>query len=88
MPTNPAKAQELSKTLRISFGALSDSLAKQIRDQDLEIDPTKCGHLQLDIDAVNRLRIRGALTDSEAHKVHKRLMKSITNAVQEGRINA
>src|SRR5690606_37308260 len=74
--------ERMSQQFGVSFGALAEPLARQIEDQGLAIDPTKCEHLQLDIHAANRLFVRGALSDSEYDKVRRRLMKKIIHAIE------
>lgn len=55
----------------IIFGAMVPSLKEQgIRAKNLE-------HYQLDADTITRLNLRGVLTDSEALKARKRIIKAL-----------
>ena len=65
------------KKLSISFGAFADQIIKQLTVQSYDAPASKIAHFQQDADAICRLRIRGVLTDGEAHKANGRLFKMI-----------
>lgn len=68
--------------IEISFGALAEPLADQLRQQGLLIGREKCSRFQSDMDASARLSVRGLLSDSEATKVRRRLLKAILSEVE------
>lgn len=70
------------KTLALTFGAMSDPLIKQLRKQKFLFDEDTVDHFQKDIDAFNRLRIRGYLTTSETKNVNDKLFKKITQHLE------
>lgn len=53
----------------VYFGALCTSISKQIPGASKQFDK--------DADAIVRLKIRGMLTDAEAYRARKRLLKRI-----------
>jgi hypothetical protein len=64
--------------MKITLGALGDSLEEQFEKEGLEY----CASIPLDflqrcVDAISLLRIQGYLSDSEAVKARKRLIKDI-----------
>ena len=67
----------------IAFGAMADPLKDQLRQQGLHMNAGKCGHFQRDMDAINRLLIRGMASDSEGTKIRRRLLKSILEEIDE-----
>ena len=67
--------------LRISFGAMAESIATQVFACGLEIDHRQSKALQSQADALVALRVSGILTESECHKANIRLMKRIVAAV-------
>ncbi len=69
--------------LRISFGALSDSLRKQIKDQGYP-PPTmdELAVMQADAEEIARLNVRGLLSDAETRRARNRLMKTLTKAIE------
>lgn len=62
-------------TLQIVFGALSESIAKQLSAQGYRLKSSAL--YQKDADAITRLLIRGLIPESQANDARKRLMKSI-----------
>lgn len=73
----------MSDTFGIHFGALAPPLREQMKEQGVPIDDNAAEHLERDIDAVNRLRVRGLLPDSQAHKVHQKIMRKIEQQARE-----
>lgn len=59
----------------IALGALSPPLSEQLKDTGIAADKLKL--LDMDSDAINRLRIRGYLTDSATVSAQKKLIKEI-----------
>lgn len=60
--------------LLISIGALCDGLVKQFKSQGfVATDWEKLSHIQQDIDALVRLRIRGVISDSVSTRASKKL---------------
>lgn len=70
-----------NKTLGISFGALSDKLNVQLKRQEFKFKKEDVEHFEKDIDALNRLRIRGYLTDSATDNATKKLYRKIENHI-------
>jgi len=70
------------KTLNINFGALSDSIGKQIKDQGFVFDGKQVQIFQEQSDAILKLRFAGILTDSMMDKAHGKLFKLIKEHVQ------
>jgi hypothetical protein len=66
------------------MGALSDPRLKQITQQGYDAPAKTIEQWQYDADAICRLRIRGVLTDTEAHKANKRLFGMISKGVKKG----
>ena len=73
----------MTKTFGISFGALALPIHRQIREQGLSIMEHEADQFQKDVDAINRLRLKSIITDSEARRAHNRLMKQIDRAVTQ-----
>jgi len=61
--------------MNIALGALSPALSEQLKDTGIPADKLKL--LDMDSDAINRLRIRGYLTDSATVSAQKKLIKEI-----------
>lgn len=62
----------------INFGALSPPLKEQLREYVFNEDEIDI--LQEDIDAINRLHIKGMLTDSATQAAEKKIIKKIAQA--------
>lgn len=71
----------MSKTLGLYFGALSDSLEDQLTKQGFNFDKKEVDHFQQDIDALNRLRIRGYIIDSQIDKISQKLFNKIKSHI-------
>ena len=67
--------------LQIRVGALAPSLSEQLKQQNLGCSKEELKHWTLDSEAINRLRIRGVITDGEAHKAGMRLLRKISKRV-------
>jgi len=63
--------------LGLYFGALTDSVSKQISDQ--YHTKVSLPEFDKDADAVVRLHVRGIISDGEIKRVRQRLMKKITS---------
>ena len=64
--------------MKIAFGAFAKPLHKQ-----LDVPPSQLQTVQKNIDAYTRLRVHGLITDGEAPKIVKRIMKQIERALQK-----
>jgi hypothetical protein len=65
----------------LRFGALSPLIKAQLDQQGLLYEKDEVHHFQKDADAINRLRIRGYIPDSQLNKIHQKLMKKIGSHV-------
>ena len=65
-------------TMKISFGALSDPLHKQ-----LDVPPSALEFEQKMADGLTLCIIHGILTDAEGHKARRRLTKRIDTTLKE-----
>lgn len=65
----------------INFGTLSPKVSEQLVAQGICVP--NAWHFDLDSDSINRLRIRGLITDSQAHAANKRLMKQIQKVAKQ-----
>ena len=72
----------MTNKFAISMGAFADPILKQITSQGYEAKAHLIAQWQDDVNAVCRLRIRGVLTDTEAHKANKRLFAVISKGVK------
>jgi hypothetical protein len=63
----------------LSLGALSAPIEEQLKNQGLciALPPRKRHCLQQDADQISQLYIRGLLTEAEARRAQKRLLKEI-----------
>lgn len=72
------------KQFGIHFSAYHPKISDQLKEQGikfiLESDERKFQRLA---DHCTNLRLSGVLTDTEAGKVHKRILKQLTKAVTE-----
>lgn len=73
----------IQRKLQLSFGAMSPGLNVQIASQDLKYDIDEIDHLQRDVDAMNRLRIRGYIPDGQIAKLNQKIFKKITAHVNK-----
>lgn len=64
-------------TFTLSLGALAPSIADQLEQIGYRVTPYQAKHVQKDVDALNRLKVRGVLSDGEAKRACTRLMKMI-----------
>ncbi len=71
----------MKRTFGLVMGALATLLPEQLQEQGLEMEVVKENHFIRDIEALNRLFIRGVITDSENEKARRRLMKAISKEV-------
>ena len=66
---------------QIEIGPLAETLKVQLKG--IKIDPEKLDHLERDHQAINRLFVRGYITDRQFDSAGKRLIKAV-----QGRIGA
>jgi hypothetical protein len=66
-----------TKQFGIHFGALSDSISKQLEKQGLKFNAKEVDQFQNDLDAIQRLRFRSILTDTTSSKCFEKLYKKI-----------
>ncbi len=64
--------------LKLYFGALTESVSKQLQKQFNNPD-FSLPEFDKDAEALVRVYVRGIISDSENEKARKRLMKKITN---------
>lgn len=80
---NNEEKSEIAATFGLSFGAMSKPISLQIWNQKLEFDEKVISHLQLDADALTRLRVRGILTNSAFAVAEKKLYHKIVLHVRK-----
>ena len=62
----------------VHFGALCDPIEKQLTDQGQRFEKREYAKvIQAWADSITRLLINDILSESEAHRAHKRLMKKL-----------
>lgn len=75
---------EVHKNIGINYGAISDPISKQLKDQGLEFDEKTIANLEKCLDGLIRCRIQGILVDSAYNKalpkLHKKVMEHIAKA--------
>lgn len=69
-------------SLELYFGALAPSFANQIKEAGFVADAAGIELCQRDAEAIDRLRIRGLLSDSVSSQCRKKLMKHIMRYVK------
>ena len=67
------------KKVNLYLGVLGPRLAVQLKNQGLKMSREKLNTNQALIDALNRVRINGIITFSEADRIYERLFKRIVN---------
>lgn len=67
----------------LRFGAMSDKISKQLKQQKLKFDLKTVAGLQDCADAITRLRLHSLLSDAEHKKIQQRLFNKIEKHVQE-----
>lgn len=67
----------MEKILRLSMGAMSAPISKQLTEQGFKFDKKKVGAYEQQADAITRLHINGILAPSESNKCRDRLHKKI-----------
>lgn len=73
----------MSGQFEIQLGALAPKLSEQLRGRISPKEGKRLDHVAHSLDMV---RIHNIITDSEASKARKRLMKQIQNAVWEHKV--
>lgn len=68
----PSKASPVG----LHFGALAPRPSKQVR-----LPPEEAKHFDKDADAIDRLLVRGIISDSEAKRARQRLVNQIAKKV-------
>ena len=71
----------MPKSIEVRFGPLYPSLAEQL--SGVISDAASLDHFEKDRLAINRLLLRGVLSDGEADRGRKRLMRSIVDLVKQ-----
>jgi hypothetical protein len=68
----------------LSMGCLSPRIEEQLSEQSLRLDmlPLERQHLQLDVDEVSRLLVRGVLTELAAKQARWRIMGTIRQHIK------
>jgi hypothetical protein len=61
----------------LEFGVFAPKLSEQLKNTNIPKEQLE--HFDLDADAINRLLIRGVLTDSQTEQARKKLLKRIVN---------
>lgn len=69
--------------VELYFGVLSDSLSEQLNKQNFKFDKEKIKFFENDCDAINQLKMRMLLTDSQIDIITKKLYKKIINHISE-----
>ncbi len=69
------------KKLEIAFSAFAKPLSEQL--EGFDFDQKTVEHFQKDLSAINRVRIRGLIPDSQADKSYKKLFKVIEKHISE-----
>lgn len=64
-------------SIEIRFGALAYPIDKQLKRQGYRLDPAFSRQLQMDVDAVTRLRVQGLLSDAAHNRIAKRITQQI-----------
>lgn len=62
---------------------MADSLGIQIMHQGFEFNMDEIEQLQKDVDAMNRLRIRGYIPDGQIGKLNQKIFNRIQSHVQK-----
>lgn len=85
-PTEISSSEK--RTFQIQFGAFAPTLREQIISGGFELrapvvkSSADLTHLQLDAEAVARLRIRGRITESSATSAEKKIVKEIGRLIK------
>lgn len=85
----PEQLTNEQKRFELAFGAFAPTLREQIIAGGYELKPPivqssrKLTHLQLDAQAVSRLRIRSRITESAAVSAEKKIVKEIGALIQK-----
>ena len=66
----------------LETGALAKPISEQLIAQEVGLSDVKAKHFQRDLDAINRLRIRGWLTDRQAQGARNRLCHALAKVVE------
>lgn len=73
------------ETLSISVGALSDKLVRQFKAQGFVAkDWEALSHIQSDLDALVRLKVRGVIPSSAYNRAAKKLVNQAANQATRG----
>ena len=71
------------RVLGIRFGAVAAPITEQLAQQDLKLEAIEGVRVQANADAITRLHLHGMLTDHEAHRARRRLMKYVLRAARQ-----
>jgi len=64
--------------MELELGIIAPIISKQLDEQDLAYDKKTIDHFDMDRTALNRLRIRGIVPESQIKKGFDKLFKMIT----------
>lgn len=67
----------------IHFGALCKPIDEQLNKQGFSLNEKDSKRFQMIADAITTLHLHGILPDSIVHKSHQKLMKQISECVDE-----
>jgi len=67
--------------VQLRYGAMSDTISKQLTVQGFKFDKKLCEHWQKDADAITRIRIRGILTANQTEKARIKLLNIIAKTL-------
>ena len=68
--------------MKLQLGIIAPTIHEQLDEQDLAYDRLTIDHFDIDRTALNRLRIRGIIPESQIKKGFDKLFKMITRHVE------
>jgi hypothetical protein len=72
----------MEKQVKLAYGVVTDTLAKQISEQGLSFDKKAINQFQKQQTAIHTLRFGNIITDSVADKAFKRLHNRVMGHLQ------
>lgn len=73
------------RRFNIWFGPMSDTIEKQLKSQGIRITSKKAiAEIQRDIDAINRLTVRGILMPRTVYIIRQKMIKRIRIELEKG----
>lgn len=73
----------MNQKISIGFGFVSPPLCDQLNKHQLFFDETTIKHFELDRDALNRMRMRELIPESQTRKAYEKLSERIFEHIQE-----